>query len=56
MSDHRTHKPKRLIRWLSPLTAAALAAALLSVQPSAATASAAPDPEPPPDLADPHKM
>ena len=51
MSDHRTNKVKRLIRWLSPLTAAALAAALLSVQPSAATASAAPDPEPPPDLA-----
>ena len=51
MSDHRTHKPKRLIRWLSPLTAAALAAALLSLQPGAATASSAPDPEPPPDLA-----
>ena len=53
MSDHQTHKPKRLIRWLSPLTAAALAAALLSVQPGAAGASAAPvpDPEPPPDLA-----
>ena len=51
MSDHRTHKPKRLIRWLSPLTAAALAAALLSVQPGVAGASAAPDPEPPPDLA-----
>ena len=47
MSDHRTHKPKRLIRWLSPLTAAALAAALLSVQPGAAGASATPDPEPP---------
>lgn len=51
MSDHRTHKPKRLIRWLSPLTAAALAAALLSVQPGVAGASATPDPEPPPDLA-----
>ena len=53
MSDHRTHKLTRLIRWLSPLTAAALAAALLSVQPGAAGASAAPvpDPEPPPDLA-----
>ena len=51
MSDHRINKPKRLIRWLSPLTAAALAAALLSVQPGVAGASATPDPEPPPDLA-----
>ena len=51
MSDHQTHKLKRLIRWLSPLTAAGLAAALLSIQPAAATPAAAPDPEPPPDLA-----
>ena len=51
MSDHRINKPKRLIRWLSPLTAAALAAALLSIQPGVAGASATPDPEPPPDLA-----
>ena len=31
MSDSRTHKPKRLIRWLGLLATAGLAAALLSV-------------------------
>ena len=52
MSDSQTHKPKRLIRWLGLLAVAGLAAALLSVQPGAAGASAAPDPGPPPvDLA-----
>ena len=52
MSDSQTHKPKRLIRWLSLLAVAGLVAALLSVQPGAAGASAAPDPGPPPvDLA-----
>ena len=52
MSDSQTHKPKRLIRWLGLLALAGLAAALLSVQPGAAGASAAPDPGPPPvDLA-----
>ena len=52
MSDSQTHKPKRLIRWLGLLAAAGLAAALLSVQPGAAGAAAAPDPGPlPVDLA-----
>ena len=52
MSDSQTHKSKRLIRWLGLLAAAGLAAALLSVQPGAAGAAAAPDPGPPPvDLA-----
>ena len=52
MSDSQTHKPKRLIRWFGLLAAAGLAAALLSVQPGAAGAAAAPDPGPPPvDLA-----
>ena len=52
MSDSQTHKPKRLVRWFGLLAAAGLAAALLSVQPGAAGAAAAPDPGPPPvDLA-----
>lgn len=47
MSDSRTHKSKRLIRWLGLFATAGLAAALLSVQPGAAGAAAAPDPGPP---------
>ena len=52
MSDSQTHKPKRLIRWLGLFAVAGLAAALLSVQPGAVGAVAAPDPgSPPVDLA-----
>ncbi len=50
MSDTPTHKPKKLIGRLSPFVAAALAASV-ALQSGAAGASAAPDPEPPPDLA-----
>ena len=50
MSDTPTHKPKKLIGWLSPFVAATLAASV-AFQSGAAGASAAPDPEPPPDLA-----
>ena len=51
MSDNPTHKSKRLISWLSPLVAAALAAAL-TVQPgTAASATASPDAQPTPDPA-----
>ena len=52
MSDSQTHKSKRPIRWLGLLAVAGLTAALLSVQPGAAGAAAAPDPgSPPVDLA-----
>lgn len=48
MSDSQTHKSKRPIRWLGLLAVAGLTAALLSVQPGAVGAAAAPDPGSPP--------